>query len=58
MILLITHVQDYNAALTDLMHAAEIAPEDKAIKTELAKVKKTRDDAQKREKETYKRMFG
>jgi peptidyl-prolyl isomerase D len=50
--------QDYNAALTDLALAAEISPEDKAVRAEIAKVKRTRDEAQKREKATYARMFG
>ncbi|EIE27802.1 cyclophilin-type peptidyl-prolyl cis-trans isomerase [Coccomyxa subellipsoidea C-169] len=51
-------LKDYNAALTDLAHAAEISPEDKAVNLEIAKVKRTRDEAQKREKATYARMFG
>ena len=49
--------QDWEAALTDLMHAAEVAPDDAAVKAELARVRKLREAAQKREKDTYARMF-
>ena len=49
--------QDYNAALTDLSHAAEINPEDKSVKAELARVRKVREDMQRKEKATYARMF-
>ncbi len=49
--------QDYNAALTDLSHAAELNPDDKSVKGELVRVKKVREDMQRKEKATYARMF-
>ncbi|CAL8463756.1 g3290 [Coccomyxa elongata] len=51
-------LKDYDAALDDLALAAEVSPEDKAVRAEIAKVKRTREQAQKREKATYARMFG
>ncbi len=52
------HRQEYGAALADLAAAAEVSPEDKGIRAEIARVKRAREEAQKREKATYARMFG
>ena len=51
------YLQEYDAALADLALAAEISPEDKSVRAEIARVKRTRDEVQKREKATYARMF-
>ena len=51
------HLQEYNAALTDLLCVAEISPEDKSIVAEIAKVKRVRDSEKQKQAATYKRMF-
>jgi hypothetical protein len=53
----IAWLQEYNAALTDLLCAAEISPEDKGIAAEIAKVKRVRDSERQKQAATYKRMF-
>jgi hypothetical protein len=50
-------MQDWEAALTDLMHAAETAPDDAGVRAELARVRRLREGAQRKEKATYARMF-
>ena len=50
-------MQEYNAALTDLMCAAEISPDDKGIAAEIARVNRARDSEKQKQAATYKRMF-
>ena len=50
-------MQEYNAALTDLMCAAEISPDDKSITAEIARVNRARDSEKQKQAATYKRMF-
>ena len=50
-------MQEYNAALTDLLCAAEISPDDKGILAEIARVKRVRDGERQKQAATYKRMF-
>ncbi|CAL5224429.1 g7113 [Coccomyxa viridis] len=50
-------LKEYNAALTDLLCAAEISPDDKGIPAEIAKVKRVRDGERQKQAATYKRMF-
>jgi len=44
-------------ALNDYEQAAKLAPEDAAIKNELAKTKKTLQDSVKKEKQNLKKFF-
>ena len=50
-------MQEYNAALTDLMCAAEISPDDKSIAAEIARVNRARESEKQKQAATYKRMF-
>ena len=50
-------LKDVEEALGDFEQAAKLAPEDVAIKTELARTKKTLSDSVKKEKESYKKFF-
>ncbi len=53
----IAWLQEHNAALTDLLCAAEISPKDKGIAAEIAKVKRVRESERQKQAATYKRMF-
>ncbi|KIX07199.1 peptidyl-prolyl cis-trans isomerase D [Rhinocladiella mackenziei CBS 650.93] len=50
-------LKDLEEALKDYGQAAQLAPEDAAIKNELAKTKKTLADSIRKEKESYKKFF-
>ncbi|CAK0785606.1 hypothetical protein CVIRNUC_008817 [Coccomyxa viridis] len=50
-------LKEYNAALTDLMCAAEISPDDKSIAAEIARVNRARESEKQKQAATYKRMF-
>ena len=50
-------MQEYNAALTDLMCAAEISPDDKSIAAEIARVNRARESEKQKQAATYKSMF-
>lgn len=51
-------MQDLDAAAADFESALQIAPEDKAVKSELAKIRKQQQQAEAKLKGTFKRMFG
>jgi peptidyl-prolyl isomerase D len=50
-------LKDLDEALADFEQAAKLAPEDAAIKAELARTKKTLADSLKKEKQSYKKFF-
>lgn len=50
-------MQDFEEAKNDLNVALKIAPEDKAVKTELARVKKLMEEKRKRDKAVYSKLF-
>lgn len=50
-------LKDWDIALIDLNKALEAEPEDKGIKTEIARVKKDIDEQKKKERQAYSKMF-
>lgn len=51
-------MQDFDAAAADFEKALEAAPEDRAVKAELAKIRKQQQQAEAKLKGTFKKMFG
>lgn len=51
-------VQELDAAVKDFEAALKAAPEDKAVKAELARIKRQQHEAEAKLRGTFKRMFG